>query len=84
MAERRAFDIYEQGMDHVVPAAAKLLFRVDRFFDWVIDAAPSSMAGFCGGASRRAHNGSYPLYMALTLAGVLVYILLALSNGGLQ
>ncbi len=84
MAENRVFDIYELGMDKVVPVVAKVMFSVDRFFDWVIDTAPSSAAGFFSDASERFHNGSYPLYMALTLAGAAVYILLAALNGGLK
>ncbi len=84
MAERRVFDIYEVGMDRVVPAFSYALFKVDRFFDWVIDTAPSGAAGFLGNTSRRFHTGSYPLYMALTLAGAIIYILLLASNGGLK
>ncbi|OGR71607.1 MAG: hypothetical protein A2089_00435 [Elusimicrobia bacterium GWD2_63_28] len=84
LAERRAFDLYEQSMDRVVPVFSLLLFKVDRFFDWVIDTVPSRATGFLSGASSRFHNGSYPLYMALTLAGAVIYILLAAGNGGLK
>ena len=84
MAERRVFDLYEQAMDRAVPAVAKVLFKADRFLDWTTDALPSGVAGFFGGAFSRFHNGSYPLYMALTLAGAAIYILLAASNGGLR
>lgn len=84
MAERRAFDLYEQSMDRVVPLVSRLLYKADRFFDWVIDTAPSRTAGFLGGGASRFHNGSYPLYMALTLLGALVYILMAAGNGGLK
>ncbi|HAT72185.1 MAG TPA: proton-conducting membrane transporter [Elusimicrobia bacterium] len=81
MAERRVFDLYEVLMDRVVPAVSLALFKVDRFFDWALDTVPSSLGGFFGGTSRSFHNGSYPLYMALTLACAAVYILLA---GGLK
>jgi NADH-quinone oxidoreductase subunit L len=81
MAERRVFDLYEVGMDKVVPFVSRLLFKADRAFDWALDTLPSSAAGFLGGTSRRFHNGSYPLYMALTIAGVVIYILIA---GGLK
>ncbi len=84
LAERRAFDLYEQTMDHAVPFASKLLYRADRFLDWATDTLPSGAAGFFSGAFSRFHNGSYPLYMALTLAGTVIYILLAASNGGLR
>jgi NADH-quinone oxidoreductase subunit L len=81
LAERRAFDVYELGMDKAVPFVSRLLFKADRFFDWAIDALPSGVAGFLGGSVSRFHNGSYPLYLALTLIGAVVYILLA---GGLK
>jgi len=84
LAERRAFDLYEVGMDRVVPPVSYVLFKIDRAFDWVIDALPSRTAGFLSAGAGRFHNGSYPLYMALTLAGALVYILLAAGNGGLK
>ncbi|HBA59217.1 MAG TPA: proton-conducting membrane transporter [Elusimicrobia bacterium] len=85
LAERRAFDLYEVVMDKLVPPAAHLLTRIDKIFDWLIDALPSSAAGFCGRTLSRFHNGSYPLYMALTIAGAVVYIILAAGqNGGLK
>ena len=83
MAERRVFDLYEQVMERVVPAVSKALFKADRFFDWAIDTMPGGTAGFFGGALSRFHNGSYPLYMALTILGTVAYILLA-SNGGVK
>lgn len=84
LAERRAFDIYELGMDKALPVVSYALYKVDRFLDWATDALPVSVTGFFSGTFSRFHNGSYPLYMALTLAGALVYILLAAANGGLN
>jgi formate hydrogenlyase subunit 3/multisubunit Na+/H+ antiporter MnhD subunit len=71
-------------MDKVVPAVSKGLFKVDRFFDWLTDALPSAVAGFFSGTSARFHNGSYPLYLALTLAGAAAYIIIAAGNGGIK
>ena len=84
LAERRAFDIYELGMEKVVPPVSKALFKADRALDWLTDSLPSSVAGFLSGTASRFHNGSYPLYLALTLAGAAVYILIAAGNGGLK
>lgn len=85
LAERRTFDIYEQAMERLVPAASRLLFRVDRTMDWMLDTLPSGVAGSFGRASRAFHNGSYPLYLALTLGGAVAYlIILAGQNGGLK
>ncbi len=80
LAERRAFDIYELAMDKVVPPVSYALFKVDRAFDWAIDALPSGVSGSLGGAASRFHNGSYPLYMALTLAGAVIYILVVVGG----
>jgi NADH:ubiquinone oxidoreductase subunit 5 (subunit L)/multisubunit Na+/H+ antiporter MnhA subunit len=85
LAERRVFDLYEVAMDSVVPRAAGFLARIDKGFDWLIDAMPSSAAGFCSRTLGRFHNGSYPLYMALTIVSAVIYILLAAGQtGGLK
>ncbi len=85
LAERRAFDIYEQAMERLVPAVSRLLFKADRALDWALDTMPTGVAGSLGRASRAFHNGSYPLYLALTLGGVAAYlIILAGQNGGLK
>jgi len=81
MAENKTFDLYEQLMDRAVPPVAKFLSKTDGFFDWVLDTMPSAAAGGFGRTISRFHNGSYPLYMALTIIGAAVYILLA---GGLK
>ncbi|HOW89511.1 MAG TPA: proton-conducting transporter membrane subunit, partial [Elusimicrobiales bacterium] len=83
MAERRVFDPYEQIMKRV-PSAAEILYRIDRFFDYVTDDVPSRAADAFSRASRRFHTGSYPLYMALTAAGFAAYILLTATYGGIK
>ncbi|MFA7007787.1 MAG: proton-conducting transporter membrane subunit [Elusimicrobiales bacterium] len=83
LAERRVFDPYEQLMDRL-PSAAGLLYRADRFFDYLIDDLPSSAANAFARASQGFHTGSYPLYMALTIAGAAVYILFIANYGGIK
>ena len=83
MAEQRVFDPYEQLMKRL-PSAANVLFRIDRFFDYLIDDLPSFAANAFSKTSQRFHTGSYPLYMALTIAGVAVYILLTATYGGIK
>ncbi len=83
LAERRVFDPYEQIMKRV-PSAAGVLYRIDRFFDYVTDDVPSRAADAFSRASRRFHTGSYPLYMALTAAGFAAYILLTATYGGIK
>jgi NADH-quinone oxidoreductase subunit L len=82
LAEARVFDPYEQIMKRV-PSAAALLYRVDRFFDYLTDDLPSFAANSFSKTIQRLHTGSYPLYMALTIMGFVVYILLA-ANGGIK
>jgi NADH-quinone oxidoreductase subunit L len=83
MAEQRVFDPYEQIMKRV-PSAAGILYRIDRFFDYLTDDLPSFIAGSFAGVSQRFHTGSYPLYMALTIAGFVVYILITANYGGIK
>jgi NADH:ubiquinone oxidoreductase subunit 5 (subunit L)/multisubunit Na+/H+ antiporter MnhA subunit len=83
MAERRAFDPYEQLMKHL-PSFARLLYKADRFFDYLIDDLPSFAANAFSRTSQRFHTGSYPLYMALTIAGVAVYVLFTATYGGIK
>ncbi|MCX5785164.1 MAG: proton-conducting transporter membrane subunit [Elusimicrobia bacterium] len=83
LAEKRFFDPYEQAM-RAVPFVAAAIYKIDRFFDYLTDALPSSLGGMFSGASSRLHNGSYPLYMALTIAGALVYIFITANYGGIR
>jgi len=83
MAEQRVFDPYEQLMNRL-PSAANVLYKIDRFFDYLIDDLPSFAANAFSKTSQRFHTGSYPLYMALTIAGVAVYILLTATYGGIK
>lgn len=83
MAEQRVFDPYEQLMKRL-PSAANLLYKADRFFDYLTDGLPSFAANAFSKTSQRFHTGSYPLYMALTIAGFAVYILLTATYGGIK
>ncbi len=83
LAEQRVFDPYEQIMKRM-PSAAGFLYGIDRFFDYLTDDLPSFTANAFSRASQRFHTGSYPLYMALTAAGFVIYILLTANYGGIQ
>jgi NADH-quinone oxidoreductase subunit L len=83
LAERGVFDPYEQIMKRV-PSAAARLNRLDRFFDYLTDDLPSFAVDSMARASQRFHTGSYPLYMALTIAGFIIYILFTAKYGGIQ
>ncbi len=83
LAEDRVFDPYEQVMKRV-PSAANLLYKVDRFFDYLTDDLPSFVVNAFSKTSQRFHTGSYPLYMALTIAGFVVYILITANYGEIK
>ena len=83
LAQARVFDPYEQIMKRV-PSAAGLLYKVDRFFDYLTDDLPSFVVNAFSKTSQRFHTGSYPLYMALTIAGFVVYILITANYGGIK
>ena len=55
--------------------------RVDQAWK---DNLPSRIGEAFSEVSGRFHNGSYPLYMTLTIAGVIVYIFITASYGGLR
>ncbi|HAH32547.1 MAG TPA: proton-conducting membrane transporter [Elusimicrobia bacterium] len=83
LAEKRFFDPYEIVM-RAVPFVAAAIYKIDRFFDYLTDALPTRVAGAFSGASSRLHNGSYPLYMAFTIAGALIYIFITANYGGIR
>ncbi|HAF94676.1 MAG: hypothetical protein A2X34_08455 [Elusimicrobia bacterium GWC2_51_8] len=83
LAEKRFFDPYEVIM-RSVPFAAAALYKIDRFFDYLTDALPSRLGGAFSQASGRFHNGSYPLYMTLTIAGAIAYIFITANYGGIR
>ena len=83
MAEQRVFDPYEQLMRRL-PSLANILYKVDRFFDYLTDDLPSFTANAFSRTSQRFHTGSYPLYMALTIAGIAVYIIFTANYGGIK
>ena len=83
LAEKRFFDPYEVIM-RMVPFAAAVLHRIDRALDFLTDNLPSRIGEAFSEVSGRFHNGSYPLYMTLTIAGVIVYIFITASYGGLR
>ena len=83
LAEKRFFDPYELVM-RSVPFVAGAIYQVDRFFDYLTDVLPSRLGGAFSEASGSFHNGSYPLYMTLTIAGAIAYIFITASYGGIR
>ncbi len=79
MAERRAFDPYDQGLV-VVRGFSLVAWWFDRGIDWVYDVVSVRVARSLGQALRSAHTGSYAVYVVWSLAGVIaIALLVALS-----
>ncbi|MBU2573304.1 MAG: NADH-quinone oxidoreductase subunit L [Elusimicrobia bacterium] len=83
LAEAKFFDPYEQFMKRL-PALAGIIYKADRFFDYLADDLPSFAANAFSKTSQRFHTGSYPLYLALTIAGFIIYIFFAAHYGGVK
>ncbi len=80
IAEKKFFDIYEMGM-RFVKYSAGWIFSIDRFFDKITDDIPSGAFNLTSEKISAIHNGSYSLYMAISLIGAIIYLILA---GGLK
>ncbi|MBI4802744.1 MAG: NADH-quinone oxidoreductase subunit L [Elusimicrobia bacterium] len=83
LAQARFFDPYEQFMKHL-PRLAGILYKADRFFDYLTDDLPAFAVNAFSKASQRFHTGYYPLYLALTIAGFVIYIFFTAHYGGLK
>ncbi|MBN1334678.1 MAG: NADH-quinone oxidoreductase subunit L [Deltaproteobacteria bacterium] len=75
MAERRVFDPYDQGLV-VVRGFSLVSFWFDRGIDWIYDVVSVRVAHGIGRGLRALHDGSYSLYVAWSLAGVIVVALI--------
>ncbi|HOI43015.1 MAG TPA: hypothetical protein PK523_08725, partial [Elusimicrobiales bacterium] len=83
LAEKRFFDPYERIMKRV-PDFSALLYKADRFFDWLTDGLPVAAAGRLNDLSRRFHSGSYPAYMLLMGLAMTLFVLFTANSGGIK
>lgn len=73
LAEKRAFDPYDQGRI-AGRYIARGLYLIDRGVDWCYQSLVPMVAGWISKA-RRAHTGLYANYLAWALGGLLLVIL---------
>jgi NADH:ubiquinone oxidoreductase subunit 5 (subunit L)/multisubunit Na+/H+ antiporter MnhA subunit len=71
-AEKRFFDLYEQGIIFIRGLSLVLFKGIDRPIDFVYEKAVTSVGGALSGVLRRAHTGRYATYLAWCLGGLLV------------
>ncbi len=70
-AEKRVFDLYEQGVV-ALRGLSWLLFKgVDRPIDFVYEKAVTSVGNAMSGVLSKAHTGRYSTYLAWCLGGLL-------------
>ncbi|MEF3280799.1 MAG: NADH-quinone oxidoreductase subunit L [Elusimicrobiota bacterium] len=74
MAEKGFFDLYEIFRKFFA-WFSKLLFKVDRGFDKLIDDIPSAIAVWSGDKISKLHTGSYSLYMFFIFLFVAIYLI---------
>jgi hypothetical protein len=72
LAEKRVFDIYEQGVIFLRGLSMVLFRGIDRPIDFVYEKAVTSVGGAVGSLLSKAHNGRYATYLAWCLGGLLV------------
>jgi formate hydrogenlyase subunit 3/multisubunit Na+/H+ antiporter MnhD subunit len=71
-AEKRVFDLYEQGVVFLRGLSWVLFKGIDRPIDFVYEKAVTSVGGAMGGLLSKAHNGRYGNYLAWCLGGLLI------------
>jgi hypothetical protein len=71
-AEKRVFDIYEQGVVFLRGLSWVLFKGIDRPIDFVFEKAVTSAGGAVGSLLSKAHTGRYGTYLAWCLGGLLV------------
>ncbi len=71
-AEKRVFDLYEQGVVFLRGLSMVLFKGIDRPIDFVYEKAITSVGGAMGSLLSKAHTGRYGTYLAWCLGGLLV------------
>jgi hypothetical protein len=71
-AEKRFFDLYEQGVIFLQGLSLVLYTGIDRPIDFVYEKAVTSVGNAMSGVLRKAHNGRYATYLAWCLGGLLI------------
>ena len=77
LAEKKYFDPYDLGMKFTV-GLSWLLWRFDRFVDWLYDSVIVGLTFACSAIVRWCHSGNLSNYVAWSLAGAvfIIYYLL--------
>jgi len=73
-AEKKYFDPYDIGLAGI-GGLSKFIWLIDRGINWVYDGAAVSLSYAFSRSIRRAHTGSYPLYIGWSLVGSAIVIL---------
>ncbi|MCX8074173.1 MAG: proton-conducting transporter membrane subunit [Clostridia bacterium] len=74
LAEKGYFDLYEI-FKRIFKSLANILFKIDRFFDIVIDKIPSNISIIFSSQISYIHRGIYNYYMLAIFIFVVVYLM---------
>jgi NADH:ubiquinone oxidoreductase subunit 5 (subunit L)/multisubunit Na+/H+ antiporter MnhA subunit len=71
LAEKRVFDLYEQGIIFLRGLSMALFKGIDRPIDAFFEKVVTAVGGATSGVLRKAHTGHYANYLAWCLGGLL-------------
>lgn len=71
LAEKRVFDPYNWGLG-LVNFISRISLGIDRCINWVSDGLGAGLAYRLSSGIRKAHTGNYSVYLAWSIAGMLV------------
>jgi NADH-quinone oxidoreductase subunit L len=71
LAEKRVFDIYEQGVRFLKWMSGVLFKLIDRPIDAIYERVVTAVGGAFTGLLRAAHTGDYANYLAWSIGGLL-------------
>jgi NADH-quinone oxidoreductase subunit L len=78
-AEKRWFDPYDIGLK-IVQGLSRFGWWIDRAIDWVYEDFAVHIATGLSSIIRRAHTGSYAMYVVWSLIGVLFVIIMLMKS----
>ncbi len=71
LAEKRFFDPYNWGLS-LVNLISRISLGIDRLINWLSDGLSVRIACGLSSGIRKAHTGNYSVYLAWSLAGMLI------------
>jgi NADH-quinone oxidoreductase subunit L len=78
-AEKRYFDPYDIGLK-IVGGMSRVGWWIDRAIDWLYDGLSVRSACLFSYSIRRAHTGSYSMYVVWSLVGIILVVIMLVKG----